>query len=498
MTSIRYVLVTVLGVSLSVLAPGPALGARGQDLPARMLENARGNLRDKRYSDGVRALEEVISQNPDTSVAADALLELATYHFDVSGDLAAAQKAAEGLTSTYRQFTNAAAMGWVMKGRVLLAQTRQPQQMTTALSNFNSVATIYPRSEPVPIAGYYAGETLRMTGASKAAIERLRSVISDYPTSPWAARALVSTAICQVAEGQHLAAMETLQRVRNRFIGTIEAEIALQLNDQLYRLYVRPAAQQSAYEFSERTIPRGQVKLEDVRAVRVDRTGTVFAAAGNRLLAYDSQGTLRPAPGVLSPVGLFLDKDGTLIAVQKGALNREGNAIPLRVTKPDGTPRILEDVSAGVAWSTGEFIVADPSGVLKFSRDGTPLGVLSTLRAEKVAVNARDEIAALDRDGSIVVLDRDGKVFRTLAKKAAAYELKRAVDLTFDALGHLLVLDRGQSAVLVFNPKGVVVTTFSIAEKAAGAFRRADVLAVDQAGRLYIFDDSAKRILVYH
>lgn len=498
MTSRTCAVVILLGVGFLQLSRAPALDAHGQDLPARMLENARGNLRDKRYSDGVRALEQVIAQNPATAVAADALLELASYHFNISGDLAAAQKSAETLTSTYREFSNAAAMGWVMKGRILLVQSRAPEQMTTALSNFSSVATIYPRSEPVPMAGYYAGETLRITGSHKAAIERLRSVISDYPTSPWAARALVSSAICQVAEGQPIAAMETLQRVRLRFAGSAEAATALELNDQLYRLYVRPAAGQQPYEFSERTIPKGQVKLEDVEAIRVAPTGELFAVSGNRVIAYDQQAALRPAPTTVSPAGLFLDKDGSVVVVQKGALVAGGSPIPLRVPKPDGTPRILEDVKSGAAWSTGEYLVADPSGILKFSRDGSPLGVLAPMRAERLAVNTLDEVAALDREGAIAVLDRDGKTLRTIARKGATYELRRPVDLAFDSLGHLLVLDRNQSSVFVFSPQGTWVTTFTIAEKAAGAFRRAVAMAVDGAGRLYIQDDGVKRVQIYH
>jgi outer membrane protein assembly factor BamD (BamD/ComL family) len=486
-------------IAAVVLAPiyAPSVAAQSEDLAARMLDNARTNLRDKRYADGVKALELVIAQNPNTSVAADALLELATYHFATSGDLAAAQTAAESLTSTYRQFTNAAAMGWVMKGRILLVQFRGQQQMTTALSNFNSVGTIYPKSEPVPMAGYYAGETLRLTGQYKAAVDRLRSVISNYPTSPWAARALIASAIAQVADAQPLAAMETLQRLRLRFPGLPESQSALELNDQLYRLYVRPAAKQQPYEFSERMVPRGQARLDDVKAVRVTGTGDLYAVSGNRLLAYDREGTMRPAPTVVSPQGIFLDKDGALVAVQKGSLNREGAIIPMRVPKPDGTPRILEDVSAGASWSTGEYIVADPAGLLKFSADGKPLGVLAPVRAEKLAVNALDETAVLDRDDAIVVLDRDGKALRTLAKKTAAYEFKRPVDLTFDAFGHLLVLDRNQASVYVFSPKGAWLTTFTLAERTPGAFRRAVALAVDGAGRLYIHDDGAKRVQVY-
>jgi hypothetical protein len=347
------------------------------------------------------------------------------------------------------------------------------------------------------MAGYYAGETLRLTGQQQAAIERLRAVIANYPTSPWAARALVSTAMALVAGDQPLAAMDALQRVRLRFPGTPESQRALELNDQIYRLYVRSRARQQPYEFTELVIPRGQARVEDVKAITVTAAGDVFAVSGNRVLGYDRTGALRPALSAVSPNSLFLDKDGAVVAVQKGALNREGSIVPLRVPKPDGTPRILEDVAAGASWSTGEFVVADASGLLKFAPDGTPLGALSPLRAERIAVNAGDELAVLDRDNAIAVVDRDGRTLRTLAKKTANYEFKRPVDLAYDALGHLLVLDRNQSSVFVFNAKGAWITTFTLPERAPGAFRRASAIAVDGAGRLYIHDDGARRIQSY-
>jgi hypothetical protein len=106
-------------------------------------------------------------------------------------------------------------------------------------------------------------------------------------------------------------------------------------------------------------------------------------------------------------------------------------------------------------------------------------------------------VAALDRDSAVVLLKRDGKTVRTFAKKGAGYEFKRPVDVAFDALGHLFVLDRGQSSVFVFGAQGQLLTTFTIPEKAAGAFRKAVAFAVDRAGRLYIHDDGAKRLLVY-
>jgi hypothetical protein len=41
------------------------------------------------------------------------------------------------------------------------------------------------------------------------------------------------------------------------------------------------------------------------------------------------------------------------------------------------------------------------------------------------------------------------------------------------------------------------MTTFTIEEKSPGAFAKARALGVDSAGRLYIFDEKAKRIGVY-
>ena len=74
MTQYFRAVVTWLCLCCLAVAGGSPAGARTQDLPTRMLENARGNLRDKRYADGVKALEQVVAQNPNTAVAADALL----------------------------------------------------------------------------------------------------------------------------------------------------------------------------------------------------------------------------------------------------------------------------------------------------------------------------------------------------------------------------------------------------------------------------------------
>ena len=109
-----------------------------------------------------------------------------------------------------------------------------------------------------------------------------------------------------------------------------------------------------------------------------------------------------------------------------------------------------------------------------------------------------DDVAVIDKDAkAITILDRDGKPLSKIMTKGANYQLDEPVDLGFDRLGYLYVLDRGKSSVFVFGPRNRLITSFTIAEKDPGAFTKARALGLDASGRLYIFDEKSKRIQVY-
>jgi transcription elongation factor len=115
-----------------------------------------------------------------------------------------------------------------------------------------------------------------------------------------------------------------------------------------------------------------------------------------------------------------------------------------------------------------------------------------------MAVNRLDDVALIDKDSkAVTIVDRDAKPLVKIQAKGSNYQLDEPVDLTFDQLGHVYLLDRGKASVLVFTAKGRLITTFTIAEKAPGAFTRARALGLDAAGRMFIFDERAKRIQVY-
>jgi hypothetical protein len=95
---------------------------------------------------------------------------------------------------------------------------------------------------------------------------------------------------------------------------------------------------------------------------------------------------------------------------------------------------------------------------------------------------------------ALLLIEPDGTT-RRVPSQAAGYQLLGPVDLAFDSLGHLYLLER--DSVVVFTPTGEFLSVFSPGT-AVGAFRLGVALEVDSAGRLYIYDDDSERLQVYH
>jgi DNA-binding beta-propeller fold protein YncE len=172
----------------------------------------------------------------------------------------------------------------------------------------------------------------------------------------------------------------------------------------------------------------------------------------------------------------------------------------LTIPKPDKTPRPVDQIRAAVVLSTGDVIVADAysNAAHRFAMSGKYIAPFATIDALRLAVNAQDQVAMLERDGkSVALLDRDGKTIRRIANKGTGYEFRNPVDVAFDPLGHLYVLDRDSSSVFVFKPTGALVSSFTVPEKSPGAFRKPKAMTLDSAGRIFIYDDRTENVLIY-
>jgi hypothetical protein len=296
--------------------------------------------------------------------------------------------------------------------------------------------------------------------------------------------------------------MDALQRVVVSFPDSPQAAQARLWNTILYRLYVRPPAQ-PAYVFADRTIAGAGGKLKDVTAISLGPGGALFVGSKGGVMVLDQKGAPLRSAGTIEARGLFVDRRGRLVTAQRALLQQDGTPTPalltLTVPRDGGQARVLDDISAVVAMSSGERLVADRGqrGVFRFTEDGKYVRPFFAGRFSRLALGPADAVALLDRDGkTVTVVDGSGKPIARIATKGGGYELSAPADVAFDPLGHLYVLDG--AAVHVFGPSGALVTSFTSPDRASpGAFREGSALALDPAARLYIYDDRAERVQIY-
>lgn len=485
------------GVAASVLC-ATAFAQSADDLARRRLESGRAFFKERKYSEAIKDFEAVLQSYPTSSVADDALLEIGIYQLEVARDLTAADARVKELIKTYPA-ADSTAMALVLEGRIALARGRNDESVDTALASFDRVPRLYPGSLAVPASMYYGGEAARLRGDRAQALQRFTQLATEFPTSPWTASALLGSAISLTNAGQPVRAMEQLQRVRTQFPSTSEALVALDWNTILYRLYLRTPAQGS-FVFSGRTVAGPAGKLKDVVDIAVDRDDNLLVASKNSVSTYGAKGNQTASLPALEPETVAFDRFGKVLTVHEAGVRMEGKT-PVPLVPPlRGDERRELKVTDSVMTASGEYLVADRDmkAILRFLPDGKYAGEFAkTIAVRRMAINDRDEVVALDRDAkSVSLFSREGKLLKVIAEKGASYQLRNPTDVGFDAMGHVYVLDR--TAVLVFSPDATkLLTTFTTKEKTPGAFGEGNAMALDSAGRLYVFDGRSDSVKVY-
>ena len=490
-----------LAVMLAASASAFAVAQSSEELARRQYANGVDLLRERKYTEALRDFQAVVDAYPTSSVADNALLEMARYHMDVTRDYDQAQAAIDILIKKYPT-SDAAPYGYLLDGQVALIRGRQPADVDRALSSFQRVPRMFPESPAVAPALLARADVLRQTGKCPEATAQYSTLTLSYPRSRWSANASIGASRCLVSRGRPVDAMALLQEaVSNAGADDDQAGQARDLNTILYRLYLRPP--QPPFAFAEKAVA-GPARLRDVNALML-RGNRLVGVSDNTVGAYDlaSDGRVIRSDRVEGVRGAFTTPDGrTGYYSSKGVQMEGGTLEPLSVVKPDKTRRVLEDIIAVTALSTGELLVAESNGpiVHRFGRDLKVLPGSIQTRADRLAVGSVDQIASLDRSEKGVGLwTPEGRQAGRIPPKGADWRFDEPVDITFDTFDHLYVLDRGAGTVWVFQlaPAPKLLISFSIPERAPGAFRRASAFALDGSGRLYIHDDRAERVQVY-
>jgi TolA-binding protein len=487
-------------------------------LAQRVYQQARSFASQGNYKEALVEFQRVVDTYPNSSVADDALLDLARYYFEIGRDPARASTLVEQIRSKYSA-TESAPDALVIAGRIALARSHQPQDLEAAFAQFDRVQGIYADSPGVPAALAYAGEARRLGRRLPEALERFRRVTTDFETSPAAAAAHFGTGMVLAAQGDPTGAMEEFQRVRNRWPDSREAASALGRITILFRLYVRA---KSGPAFALSADPIGPPKADNVHALKATPNDVVYYATDSGVALLTAAGD-RP-PVAARPRTLTLDASGNIVVVEGNALRLSSGApLPLTIPQPGKTPRPLAKIDAVVVTSSGNWLVMDEDEkvVNRFDASGSHAGTWASARLSRMAINEYDEVAGIERDSkNIVMFDPSGRVIAKIPPRGTGYEFSNPEDVAFDAFNHLYVLDR--TGVIVFDVQKMVraaatpatpprsaaaaapaaaatpvVTIFAEPEKSPSAIRRATAFTIDSAGRMYIADDRAQKIQLY-
>ena len=486
-----------------------------EDVARRQLESGRSFMRQGNYTEALKDFRAVAETHASSSVADDALLEIARYYFEIAEDFPQASTAVDEILKKYAT-SNSAPDAYVMAGRLALARSHQPADLDAAVANFDRVTRLFPSSGAVPNALEKLGEASFFGGKLDDALSFLGRVESEYPTTPAAADAYLAESRVLVARGDATAAMEELQQVRNRWPGSPQAATALAQTTVLYRLYVR-AHGGAAYALAPDTV--GPTKIENFVDLALTPKGALYLATDSGVTAVQPADAPKP-PSVTRPRALVVDASGSLGVLEQAMVHPAvGDGFSLPVMRNGVLEALNKAMSVGQL-SNGDWIVADESDkfLQRYSKAGKYLNVFSTNRLSRFVVNASDEVAGFDRDQkAVTILDVTGKAIGHIPYKGAGYELQNPEDLAFDGFGHLYVLDH--TAVAIFSPFAAapdaaapnakpaapsadrasyhLLTLYAESDKSPSAFHKALGFAIDRAGTMYLYDDRAQRILVY-
>ena len=504
-----------------------------EDVARRQFENGRDLARQGKYPEAMKDFRAVADTFSATSVADNALLEMARYYLDIAGDLTEASSAVDNLLKKYPT-SDSAPDAYVLQGRLALARSHQPADLEQALVNFERVPRLHPASDAVPRALQLAGQTLWYWRRFDDALSALGRVEVEYATDPAAADAYLTAGKVETSLGDPISAMEEMQQVRNRWPNTPKAAEALGHISLLNRLYVRA---KNGPAFALATDAAGPTKIENVTAMALTGKGAIYYATDQGFGPAVPLDAPKP-PSAVKPHGMTVDSLKNLVVIDGGVLKpmTGDKTVAFFLPRTNGTQQPLIKIQGVIQLSNGDWIVSDEDekGLYKFSRDGKYTGIYSPSKISKLAVNAIDEVAAVDKDQkSIVIFDAAGKTLTKIPLKSVtpAYDLQDVQDLTYDEFGHLYVLDRGQIAVFspytppsaasaagaragapapapatppgrgaAAAPSGMsyhLVTLFAEPEKSTTGFHKATAFAVDDGGAIYVYDENAKRILVY-
>ncbi|MDE3260758.1 MAG: hypothetical protein OYL41_02125 [Acidobacteriota bacterium] len=475
-----------------------------------------------RYGQALRDFEAILDTMPGSRLADDAALRIARHRFDVEGDPAAAEEMLDRLFRAYPAGDSIPG-AHLLLGEIAIRSL--PPRPEDALAEFERVLTV---------AGS-AGSSW-----SFAALTGIAAIASDFMDDGTVAGALLSalheTRSAPASSAERFRARLLLARTLAR-LGESNAafgEVA-GLRADLLRVIRDEAADGAAptgvagESFSAARLAeeaRGLATLVSryqspggptwrfAGAIqppqRLDRPLRVRIAEGSlhvldrdtdELQTFTPEGEFEEAIGVEDPWDLAY-ADGVAagggmavpVVAADEALIVGGNLMTLRL---ENGPERLRRIRALTVAPEGYWVWDDrEKGVFRFARSGLYLGRTPHPRLNEVRRIERHPAGHLivieDRQG-VLAFDAEGRRIFHLTRDSGFPE---PVDVAFDDLGNLFVLDRDGPTLGVFDRDFTPIVRLQGEAWSGGAVRRPVSLDVGPDGVLYVLDESTRAVAV--
>ena len=469
-----------------------------------------------RYGQALRDFEAILDTMPGSRLADDAALRIARHRFEVEGDPVAAEEMVDRLFRGYPAGDSIPG-AHLLLGRIAIMSV--PPRPEDALAEFERVLTAAgPAGSPW----------------SFAALTGIAGIASDFMDDRTVAGALLSalheTRAAPVSEAQRFRARLLLARALAR-LGESDAafgEVA-ELRADLLRVIRDDPSDEANGDFSARRLAEEASELATLVSryrspggpswrftgairppQRLDRPRRVRIAGGrihvldrdtDELQTFSRAGEFEGAIGVEDAWDLVYAETGVAnggspisVVAAEEALVVGGNLVTLRLA--NGSER-LRRIRAITVTPEGYWIWDDrEKAVFRFARSGLHLGRVQHPRLDEVHRIERHPAGHLvvveDRQG-VLAFDAEGRRIFHLTRESGFPE---PVDVAFDGLGNLFVLDRDGPALAVFDRDFALLVTLRGGEWSGGAVRRPVSLDVGPDGGLYVLDESTHAVAV--
>lgn len=473
------------------------VGAQVNTAAKNLLEEARRLESESSFAEADDSYEMVLDRYPESPQAQEAILALANSRIRADEPDEALARL-EQLISTHPESPNAATAS-VLQASITRRGARSIADLKAAQTLLSRVPLLYGPEKFETLdarveSRVRRGEIRLLLGQPQLAALDFLQAIEDEPPSRWLPRARLGLADSLLDQGDWTAAAEILQRVVDS--ESDESTGAARRLTFLHRHWLRPSLGLSPWE-SARPLG-GEWKKPSIIAASSDGRLLVFDSGTNLLSILGSDREIEKRTETKTVRDLWWGADDTAYrATAEGARSLDGSPTANFNVQGADKRQATKNLVAGGRGLFGHWLAID--------RGQSALMAYSSAEGSRFfkSVPGQDPVdLAFDHRSQILVLDRKtARVSRlNLDLESVGSPLsdswKRAERIASDAAGNVYVLDTAENRIDLFDRDGEDRGSVGPSLPGGIRLRGAADLSVDGEGRLYIVDSKLQQVIV--